>query len=249
VSRLIAALIALLLAALPARAEPRIVTDLSERIVRIEYRFAGADLLLFGAIQGLPPGARPDVIVVVRGPNEPVTVRFKERVAGVWVNTQAVRFETAPGFYAIAATRPIDDIASPRWRAVHELGVANLHFSPSAGQSAEEFARFRDGFIDLRRRLGLFAEQIGGVELVENALFRTRISLPARVPVGDFQVRVFLLSKGEVVAVTDVPLSVTKTGFERRVFDAAQNSPFFYGVAAVLIALGAGWLASRVIRR
>jgi uncharacterized protein (TIGR02186 family) len=234
-----------------AAAQPRIVTDLSQRSVEIAYSFDGVEILLFGAIQGLPAGTRPDIAVVLRGPDEPVTVRFKERVAGVWMNTQAVRFQTAPSYYAIASTRPIADMASERWRAVHELGVQSLHFSPATGgdQSAAMLSQFRDGFVDLRTRLGLFAQGEGSVELMDAALFRSRFVLPARVPVGTYAADVYLFANREVVAQASVPLTVSKTGFERRVYETAQSSPVLYGLTAVLIALAAGWLAGVAFRR
>ena len=80
----------LLLLAAPAAAQPRLVTDLSQSRIDISYRFAGAELLIFGAIQypgGRTPDEPPGIAVVLRGPADPLTVREKERVAGIWVNT------------------------------------------------------------------------------------------------------------------------------------------------------------------
>ena len=54
----------------------------------IEWNFTGANIFLFGAIEGeISPDNKPDVIVVVRGPEKPLIARKKERIAGVWVNT------------------------------------------------------------------------------------------------------------------------------------------------------------------
>jgi uncharacterized protein (TIGR02186 family) len=234
----------------PASSTPRLIVDLSENNVEIAYSFSGVNLLLFGAIQGLKPGLEPNIIVVVRGPNAPITMRLKERVAGVWINTRAVGFQTSPRYYTIATSGPIDRIASPRAQAVYELGVSSLHFSPTArsSQSAQEFSQFRAGFVDLHKRLGLFREQIGDVQLIDNSLFRTRITLPARVPIGDFRVEVYLLVNGQVVAQNSQPLRVDKIGFERRLFDFAHESPLLYGLGAVAIALGAGLAAGALVR-
>ena len=102
----------LLIAAAPAAAQggadaPRLIADVSQSRIDIEYSFAGAELLIFGAIQypgGRTPEQSPDVVVIVRGPPEPITVRRKEKVLGIWMNVRAVRFETAPGFYAVATS-------------------------------------------------------------------------------------------------------------------------------------------------
>ena len=83
----IAALLLLLLAGpLAAQPSPRLVTDLSQSRIDISYRFAGAELLIFGAIQypgGIVPEEPPGIAVILRGPVEPLTVRRKARVAGM----------------------------------------------------------------------------------------------------------------------------------------------------------------------
>ena len=87
-----------------------LVPDISSRSVEIRYSFTGAQLLLFGAI--LYPGgrapARPaDIVVVLRGPVEPIVVREKQKIAGIWMNADSNRFRSAPSFYAVASSRPI----------------------------------------------------------------------------------------------------------------------------------------------
>jgi uncharacterized protein (TIGR02186 family) len=240
------ALLLALLAPWPGQAAPRIVADLSERRVDIEYQFAGKDILLFGAAMGLPAKAKPDVVVVVRGPQLPVTVRYKSRVAGIWLNTRAADFRTAPGYYALASNRPLDDVASAQWQAIYELGMDALHFSTvSSGDTSD----FQNGFAQLRRKYGLFSQNEAGVEIMENSLFRTRITLPPRVPVGDYRIEIYLFDRKRMIARQSIPLSVGKSGFERRIYDFAHTSPLLYGILAVMIALVSGWFAAFVMRR
>ncbi|MBS3960503.1 MAG: TIGR02186 family protein, partial [Sandarakinorhabdus sp.] len=56
--RRLLALLMLLAAAVPASAQPRLITDLSHSRIDISYRFAGTELLIFGAIQ-YPGGRTP----------------------------------------------------------------------------------------------------------------------------------------------------------------------------------------------
>ncbi len=229
-----------------AQAAPRIVADLSERRVDIEYQFTGKDILLFGAAIGLPPAARPDVVVVVRGPQLPVTVRHKSRVAGIWLNTSSADFRTAPSYYALASNRSLDDVASSQWQAIYELGVDSLHFSTV---SSGDTSSFQNGFIHLRRSLGLFQENEDGVEIMENSLFRTRFTLPPRVPVGDYRIEIYLFDRKRLIARQSIPLFVGKSGFERSVYEFAHQSPLAYGLLAVAIALLSGWLAASLWHR
>ncbi|HEU0309887.1 MAG TPA: TIGR02186 family protein, partial [Sphingomicrobium sp.] len=74
------------------QSEPKLVPDISARSIEIRYSFTGAQLHLFGAI--LYPGGRvprnpADVIVVLKGPVEPILVREKQKIAGIWMNADS----------------------------------------------------------------------------------------------------------------------------------------------------------------
>ena len=247
--RLIA--LALILILLPA-ASPRLVPDVSQRRIDIVFSFTGAELLLFGAILypgGRLPSDRADIAVVLRGPSEPITMRKKERLAGIWVNRRAARFETAPSYYAVASSAPIDELVDERTAAIYELGIRNLQLSPASRNLPEEISDCEAGLIDLRSRAGLFVEKPHGVEISDGVLYRARLPLPARVPVGRYVAETFLIQNGKVLARATREIDIDKSGFERSVFVAAQNHSLLYGIAAVSIAVLLGWLAGVIFRR
>ncbi|KAB7645653.1 TIGR02186 family protein [Polymorphobacter fuscus] len=237
---------------LAAAAPTVLITDLSQGRIDINTRFKGADLLVFGAIQypaGAVPDAPADIAIVVRGPASPVTVREKQRVAGIWLNTDAVRFESVPGFYAVATTRPIDALADDRTTAIYEIGVNNLQLSPASATSAADINRFEAGLIRVKRDAGLFVETPGAVVVTRNVLYRARIAIPAAVPVGDYAAEIHLIRKGRVIASSTTPIVIGKSGFERWVYVMAHEHSLAYGLAAVAAALIAGGIASAVTRR
>lgn len=255
---LLAGALGILAAALPGtasaqqRAAPRLITDLSQSRVDIEYTFAGADIMLFGAIDRTASlrNRQLDLVVVVRGPSHPLTVRKKERVAGVWLNTRSVRFHTTPSYYAISSTRPIEDIVDAKTAAIYEFGIANLHFSPaSTERSSQEIQEFQQGLVELRQRGGLYVENPTGVRVVEGVLFRTSARLPGDAPVGEYTASVFLIADRQVIATTSVPLTVGKIGFEQAVYNFAIDHGFAYGLLAVVIALASGWGVAAIMRR
>ena len=243
----------LLLWPLLAGAAPTtLISDISQGRIDINTTFKGADLLVFGAIQypaGAVPDAPPDIAIVVRGPTQPVTVRRKQRVAGIWINTDSVRFESVPGFYAVATTRPIADLADDRTTAIYEIGIRNLQLAPASGASKAETLAFERGLIAQKQKSGLFAEIAGGVSVTRNVLYRARIAIPAAVPVGDYAAEIHLIRKGRVIASSTTPISIGKSGFERWIYVMAQEHSLAYGIAAVAAALMAGWIASVATRR
>ena len=248
--RALAALIAAPL--LLGQAEPRLVPDVSDRQVEIRYSFSGAELLLFGAIvypDGRPPDEPTDIAVVLKGPLEPIVLREKQKVFGIWMNVGRVRFRSVPGFYAVASSRPLAQLIDERTAAIYELGVDNLQLSPGGGASAEVLRRFEHGLLDLRMRSRLYAEYPRGVEISEGVLYRARIEIPARVPVGTYIAETFLIQDGRVIAGAAREISIEKLGFEGFVAEAAEQWSFAYGITAVAVSLLLGWGASAAFRR
>nr|WP_255325779.1 TIGR02186 family protein [Sphingobium sp. 15-1] len=229
-----------------------LVPDVSQRDVEIQYSFTGADLLLFGAIV-YPDGRRPtkpaDIMVVLKGPDQSITMREKQKVAGIWVNADSARFRSAPSFYAIASSRPIGKVVDERTAAIYEMGVDKLQLSPSSLNDSEELDRFQKGLIDLRERAGLYVEQQGTVEITDGVLYRARLPLSARVIVGDYTAETFLVQDGRVVAAAVRDITIRKSGFERFMAVAAEQWPFFYGLVAMILAVGMGWAAGAIAKR
>ena len=238
--------------ALLSAQEPSLVPDVSARSIEIRYSFSGAQLLLFGAI--LYPGGRapeqtPDVAVVVKGPVQPILVREKQKVAGIWMNTESHRFRSAPGYYAIASSRPIRDLVDERTAAIYELGLRDLQLSPGGGALPDKERRFESGLLDLRTRSGLYAENPKGVEISEGVLYRARISIPSQVPVGTYTAETFLIANGKVIAAATRDIEIGKSGFERFVAESARRHGFLYGLASVILSLSLGWAAAWAFAR
>jgi uncharacterized protein (TIGR02186 family) len=250
---LLRALLLLLIAPLMlSQAQPRLVPDVSQRQVEIRYSFTGAELLLFGAI--LYPGGRvpsdpADIVVVLKGPVEPIVVREKQKVAGIWMNVESERFRSAPSFYAVASSRPLPDLVEDRIAAIYELGLRNLQLSPGAGATQREQQRFEAGLIDLMKRRQLYFENPRGVEISEGVLYRARLTIPARVPIGDYTAETFLIKDGKVLAAAVRDIRIEKLGFERFVATAAERWSLAYGLVAVLVSLFLGWGASAAFSR
>ncbi|WP_174377474.1 TIGR02186 family protein [Sphingomonas jaspsi] len=235
-----------------AQAQPVLVPDISARSIQIKYSFTGAQLLLFGAIiypGGRVPSRPADVIVVLKGPVEPILVREKQKIAGIWMNADSNRFRSAPGYYAVASSKPVRDLVDERTAAIYELGLQDLQLSPGGGALPDKERRFEAGLLDLREKKGLYRENPSGVEISEGVLYRARIDIPSQVPVGTYTAETFLIDRGKVIAAATKEIEIGKSGFERFVALAARQHGFLYGLAAVLLSLGLGWAAAALFRR
>jgi uncharacterized protein (TIGR02186 family) len=239
------ALLAALVAATPVRAQG-VLAELSQREVAVTTGFAGAELLVFGTTTAELATPGTDVIVSLRGPNAPVVVRRKVRIAGIWLNGPSEQFEAAPSFYSVASTSPLETLLSAEERRRLRVGLASLPLSPR-GQI--EDPTFRQALIDLKTEQRLFSEDPAGVRLVGDRLFHARLFLPSAVIPGPYRVDILVVRDGRVVASRDLPLTVVRAGTSAEIWRVARDQPLAYGIAAVFLAAFAGWLGSVLFRR
>jgi uncharacterized protein (TIGR02186 family) len=244
-------LIAALFACAPATADD-LVSGLSTDLIQITSNFTGADIVLFGAIEpseDTGPAKDQDLVIVIRGPQLDMTVRRKKRILGIWVNREQVELVGLPGYYFLASTRPLDDIASLATVQRFHLGTANLEATNRGNINPDEAAAFRAAAIRDRKREHLYWESPTGIEFLSRTLFRARIPVPASVPPGEYRAEVYLFQNGTIVSAQSSPLFIDKSGFERQVYNYAYQASFAYGFAAVLMAFAFGWAGYLVFRQ
>jgi uncharacterized protein (TIGR02186 family) len=236
--------------ALTAQREPILVPEISQHEVQVRQGFTGTELLLFGAILD-PDGTRAggtdyDIVVVLKGPTESIELREKQKIAGMWVNADSTGLRSAPSYYALASSRPIPEIVDEKTAAIYELGLDWLQLSPIGAIDPEEQARFSAGLVELRRSQGLYRQDPRGVTISGQVLYQARIALPSSVQIGTYQAETFAITRGRVITSEISEVEVRKVGFERWVAVFAQDYSMLYGLLAVAISIGMGWIAGRL---
>lgn len=232
-----------------AQRDPVLVPEVSQHTVQVRQGFTGTELLLFGAILD-PSGTRSprgyDVVVVLKGPSQAIRLREKDKVGGMWINAASTDFRSAPSYFAVAASRPVSEIVDEKTAAIYEFGTRFIQLSPTGEIDPVEQERFSSGLVDLKQRQGLYKEDMRGVQIREKVLYQARISLPSNVVTGTYTAETFAVSQGRVVASAIAEVEVQKAGFERFVEIFAQNQSFLYGLLAVALSVGMGWIAGRL---
>jgi uncharacterized protein (TIGR02186 family) len=244
-----AALALLAFFALVGARDPILVPEVSQHEVQVRQGFTGTELLLFGAIlepDGRRAGRDYDIVVVLKGPTEPIRLREKQKILGIWMNYDSTAFRSAPSYFAVASSKPISEIVDDRTAAIYELGLDYLQLSPIGSIDPTEQARFTRGLVGMREREGLYREDPKGVTISEQVLYQARIALPSNVQTGRYTAETFAIARGRVIASASAEVEVHKRGFERLVADHAREDSFFYGLFAVALSLAMGWLAHRL---
>ena len=231
--------------------------DVSTRSVSITSSFTGTEILVFGAVdnsrQTSAESGYYDVVVVLEGTPTELVARRKSNVAGIWVNTQSLTFASVPSYYAIAATRPLEEITSQSVMSEYDIGFGAVRMTPvkgwETGLTTSDLQEFRNAVIRVKIKNGLYKQGDYDVIFIGRSLFRAAINLPANVPVGPLLVRVVLFREGRVLARYSATVKLERQGLERILYDFAIQHPLTYGTLTVLVALTAGLAASAAFQR
>jgi uncharacterized protein (TIGR02186 family) len=234
---------------LGAARDPILVPEVSQHEVQVRQGFTGTELLLFGAIldpAGTRAGQNYDIVVVLKGPTRSITLREKQKHAGIWLNAASAQFRSAPTFYAVASSRPIDRIVDTRTAAIYELGLPFLQLSPIGSINPDEQVRFSAGLVSLMAGETLYQEDPAAVKVSEQVLYQARIKLPSNVQTGTYTAETFAITHGRVVASAISRVDVSKRGFEKGIADFAEQKGLVYGLLVVAVSVAMGWLAGRL---
>lgn len=258
--RLATAVLCLLLLAGPARAQTpptapppggaasELPAAVAEDQIQVKPDYRGSTIDVWGV--NPDRRGRGDIVVVVRGPNEPATVMRKRRFFGLWVNGEPVRFRGAPSFFAVLSNRDLRMIASPQ--AIWELQLdpaasAQLEGPTPPGTAPSDY---RAALVRLRMAQDLYQEDSrAALQSYAGGLFRAQVRLPANAPIANYRVETYLFRFGRLISSQRIIVHIERTGVERRIHDLATHASLLYGLLTVLMALGAGWISAYFFRR
>lgn len=228
-----------------------IVLGLSKQEIGITAFFDGSEILIFGAVKHQSEASSEgdlDVVVTIASPRIPVTVRRKEKRLGIWVNVDALEVDLAPSFYAVATTRPFDEVVSKASDLWHQISVRQLIRAVSVPVAVENPEEFTEALVRVRENDGLYQTLSGAVILQDQTLFSTSVSLPSNLVEGAYTARIFLMNDGDVVSEYQASIDVRKVGMERWLYNLAHERPVVYGLLSLAIAIFAGWAAAAAFR-
>ncbi len=224
-----------------------IVADISGHKITIHTSFNGTELMLFGA-----RNEAGDIVTIVRGPEKHAIIRKKERLYGLWVNREQRDFDYIPSFYALATSRPFEEIKKSPF--FDNLGIGyesaltpkgNRHeFRETSGNGA-----FLRAMLHHLREEQVYNSQSLPIKFIGETLFKAIIPFPDNTPGGNYTVEVYLFSDGEMVGMQTIPIQVEKVGFDAFVYNASLQYSYLYAICAIMLALFSGWIASRIFER
>jgi uncharacterized protein (TIGR02186 family) len=208
--------------------------------VEIGSFFEGAQVELQGSI---PAGST--AVVEVLGSTATEKLLRKGRRGGLWMSVGEIQVHKAPSLYLVLSSSPkIPELPGKET----SWGIAALQRKVkfSGRIEAGEQAKFFQEFLELKKHERVYGILPGGLKVSAaregQSAIHGIIPLPAKVPVGKYQVRLSVIQDGHLLPPKERVLEVRMVGFPAMLFDMAQQQGALYGVLAVLIAIATGFL-------
>jgi uncharacterized protein (TIGR02186 family) len=244
---------ALLLAAIPARAE-RLISALSNDKIEITSSFDGERLTFYGSIAPDAGSEQKYVVgpyhiaVVILGPTQDRVAREKTNVLGMWLNTDQVTFKGFPSYFHVLSSGRLREITDVTTLTTNFILPESHVLVPNAAGWWQTMVFGRE-LIRLMTEERLFGVQENGVNFLSDTFYSAQLTLPSNAPPGPYIAQTYLIKNGAIIARKSEGFAVRKIGFERFLAQSATQYPLFYGLACVALALATGWLGGVLFRR
>jgi uncharacterized protein (TIGR02186 family) len=232
--------------ALTPDAEQKVVTSASKNVVEIGLTYHGDQIYFFG----VNPVPGSDVVIKLTAEKEEaVKLSMKGRVGPFWMTVKQYEVTGAPFIYKLHTSKPISQIISKE--AALALGLGYDAMRPKMkmhlirGDAApEDEQTVWQGLLKIKERGNLYSivEDPKRLEISEGKLFKHYFRFPPAATEGRYLVESYCFKDGQLVGYGKDVIEIKKVGLESWLTQTAKNSAVFYGIMAVIVALGAGLL-------
>jgi uncharacterized protein (TIGR02186 family) len=232
--------------AVSPEAQPKVITSASKNVVEIGLSYSGDKIFFFG----VNPVPGSDVVVKLTAEKEEaVKLSVKGKVGPLWMTVKQYEVTGAPFIYKIHATKPLNQIISKETAQNLGLGYdavrGQIKMELIRGEAAPEDAGIVwQGLLKIKERATLYnvVEDPARLEVSEGKLFKHYFRFPPAATEGRYKVESFCFQQGELVGYGKDIIEIKKVGIENWLTQTSKNQPVFFGIMAVLIAVGAGLL-------
>jgi hypothetical protein len=181
-----------------------------------------------------------EAAILVSGAGARLRLHRQARVWGTfWAPSGEVTFDGIPSVYLLQTSVPLEDLAPDT--VLHRLGLGYDTFQ--ATREGPERALFPD-LVRLKESDGLFDYSVGRLQAESSAAGRRLVAavvdLPPKAKPESYRVQCLGFRNGEPTAQEEETFTLARGAFNALIGSLAQRHGLFYGVLAVVVAMGAG---------
>ena len=226
-------------------ADDALIAKLQTETVDVTSRFTGQSVLVFGALA--KPG---DVIIKVTSPDEAMAFKNKKSVGPFWLDGGKLTVRGAPGLFYLLSSSPIEQVVSATEQQKYGLQLQNALLNAKTDQPPSEVMKdWQKEFRRLKQKTGYYQNLPTAITLVQHRLFSTNIELPAKIPLGTYQLDIYLAQKGKIINHKVQKLTVRQVKLEHWVSNTVNFSPWLFGVIFTISSMMLGLFLGVILRR
>ena len=224
-----------------------VISDIDRSDIEVSTRFDGTSLLVFGAIS--PGDDRSSLLVEVVGPSTSVDIRKKVQLWGIWVNKKIAQFRGIPSFYQIS----ISNSEHPLLKEIENQKLKSIFYdyleTTSISENENSAEQYHNELTRLKKKLGNLSTFQEKINVIDNKLFSYKVNLPKKIYPGIYKIKMTLIDQeGLELSKSEQKVNVSKVGLQEFLSSNSKNSPVFYGLFSVIIALFLGFSAAQLFR-
>ena len=224
-----------------------VISDIDRSDIELSTRFDGTSLLVFGAIS--PGNDRASLLVEVVGPSTSVDIRKKVQLWGIWVNKKIAQFRSIPSFYQIS----ISNSEHPKLKEIEYQKLKSIFYdyleTISISENENGAGKYQNELTRLKKKLGNLITFEEEINVIDNKLFSYKVNLPKKIYPGIYKIKMTLIDQeGIELSKSEQNVNVSKVGLQEFLSSNSKNSPVFYGLFSVIIALFLGFSAAQLFR-
>jgi uncharacterized protein (TIGR02186 family) len=239
--------------AISSEAQQKVVTAASKNLIEIGVSYRGDQIHFFG----VNPVPGTDLIIrLTAEKDEEVKLSVKGKVGPFWMTVKQYDVTGIPFMYKIHASKPVSQIISEATAQELELGYPairhRMKMHLARGTAAPDDAdKVFKGLLKIKEEAILYniVEDPKRLEVAEGRLFKHYFRFPPAATEGRYLVESFCFDKGQLVGYGKDVIEIKKVGVEHWLTHTSQHHPVFFGIIAVLIAVGAGLLVGVIFRK
>ncbi len=227
------------------RARARPVTEdgtveITPSTVEIGATYSGTPMRIEGVAS---PGS--NVIVVARGPDTDEEFRKKGRVGPIWMTRGTAQVTRAPSLFIRYDSEPAEEFLSREEIERYQLSPAAITRQLQITPADPEDTELRSDYLQLKLNQRVYRVIDGGLRMgpagASGVPYSIEFHWPRKAPPAEYDVCVYECRNGQVTKTSVVPLRVVEVGLPAALSGLASRNGWEYGVAAVLLAMVAGF--------
>lgn len=234
----------------PVSATETMVTEATKDSIQIGVRFSGERIYFFGTL----PDPQADLVVkLISKEAHPLKVSIKGKVLLFWMSVKQYEIIGMPQIYKIHTSGPLEKILTPELERQLKIGFGPLEdmmeIKLLRGEpSPDDREMLFEGFLKLKEKQDLYRIREDTIRIAKGRLFEHSFNFPDKAREGEYVIESYAVKDGKVIGSSTDVIDVRKIGLTAWLYRKSQNNGVFYGILAVVIALGAGLLVGIIFK-